>query len=837
VPDSFLHATLQAAALRIQAAIGSVAERLADALAQLAQPSVNMSRQELARLQDELQRKLAVFNLEFASHLRERIEAEGAPRRESRRTLASTSWEALSLVADEEVDERVSAERLSMDIAHDCEWELRELEGYVSALLPLGHGETRNPLRPEVVARALLKAIDAVTPEPAYRKLLGREFGRALAPTMRGCYAEIIAELRDKGVRNSGLAVRMVQGPGNDLPREALREAGGYQTSGFRSSGYGSGAPGLGPDSHSGISRSGYAGSGSPGYAGSGSPGYAGSGSPGYAGSGSPGSSFGGSRAGGLHGAADAQMLDVLRRLAFATPSGATAPGPYGGAAAPDGGPGAAAPGAAAGAGGPPLSGLMAVNLIRQHREELVRASPGALDHMVIDIVASMFDHLLSDNKVPPQLARQIARLQMPVLRAALRDVNFFNSRRHPVRRFVNRIASLAAAYEDLESGPGKDFIERVRELVQEIVEGDFDQMDLYESKLQAIEALIQEQSGRDVGPHAQAAGLLDGKETQLRIQQRYTITLRSQLEPLGLPDYLRDFLSQVWSQVQVQVSRPGYGPELAERLHRTAADLVWSVQPKGEPSQRKAFLLKLPQLMKNLNEGLALIRWPEAARKDFFAKLLPAHAGSLKAPPLSDFEQRQLKFKLEQVGKVQIPTEHDLSPSAAAMLPPAEEHAAPLQFTPEEAQRIGLVEEAAVDWDGVVDIDLDEPAPASTGSPEVDIAIEAMQQAEGVAPTHGPQLMQHLQTGVAYRMYLENRWQRVRLNWVSPGRAFFVFTHGKAHEKTVSMTSRMLRRLCETERLRAYEHAELLERATSRARKQLAQLTASRQATLAQRA
>ena len=837
MPDSFLHATLQAAALRIQAAIGSVAERLADALAQLAQPSVNMSRQELARLQDELQRKLAVFNLEFASHLRERIEAEGAPRRESRRTLASTSWEALSLVADEEVDERVSAERLSMDIAHDCEWELRELEGYVSALLPLGHGETRNPLRPEVVARALLKAIDAVTPEPAYRKLLGREFGRALAPTMRGCYAEIIAELRDKGVRNSGLAVRMVQGPGNDLPREALREAGGYQTSGFRSSGYGSGAPGLGPDSHSGISRSGYAGSGSPGYAGSGSPGYAGSGSPGYAGSGSPGSSFGGSRAGGLHGAADAQMLDVLRRLAFATPYGATAPGPYGGAAAPDGGPGAAAPGATPGAGGPPLSGLMAVNLIRQHREELVRASPGALDHMVIDIVASMFDHLLSDNKVPPQLARQIARLQMPVLRAALRDVNFFNSRRHPVRRFVNRIASLAAAYEDLESGPGKDFIERVRELVQEIVEGDFDQMDLYESKLQAIEALIQEQSGRDVGPHAQAAGLLDGKETQLRIQQRYTITLRSQLEPLGLSDYLRDFLSQVWSQVQVQVSRPGYGPELAERLHRTAADLVWSVQPKGEPSQRKAFLLKLPQLMKNLNEGLALIRWPEAARKDFFAKLLPAHAGSLKAPPLSDFEQRQLKFKLEQVGKVQIPTEHDLSPSAAAMLPPAEEHAAPLQFTPEEAQRIGLVEEAAVDWDGVVDIDLDEPAPASTGSPEIDIEIEAMQQAEGVAPTHGPQLMQHLQTGVAYRMYLENRWQRVRLNWVSPGRAFFVFTHGKAHEKTVSMTSRMLRRLCETERLRAYEHAELLERATSRARKQLAQLTASRQATLAQRA
>lgn len=788
VSDSFLHAALQSAALRIQAAVGVAAERLADSLAQTAQPALNMSRQELAAVQGQLQRKLPVFNLEFAGALRERMEAEWAPRQAPRRTLATTSWEALSLVADEEVDVQVSAERLGMELAHDCEWELRELDGFIGALLPSAQPDARNPLRPEAVARALLKALDAVTPEPAWRKLLGREFGRALAPAMRGCYAAIAAELRDRGVRQGGLAVRTVQGPGH----EPGRDSGGPASGG---SGFGTGSPGLPADS-----RSGRAGDHAPG---------------GFAGS------------GGLHGAADAQMLDVLRRLAFAP---ATAPGRPVTSGPPELAGASGAPSGAAGSHVGALSGLMAANLIRQHREELVRASGGALDHMVIDIVASMFDHLLSDSKVPPQLARQIGRLQMPVLRAALKDVNFFNSRRHPVRRFVNRIGSLAAAYEDLEQGPGKDFIERVRALVQEIVEGDFDQMDLYESKLQAIEALIHEQSRRDVGPHAHAAALLDGKETQLRIQQRYTIALRSQLEPLGLPDYLRDFLSQVWSQVQVQVSRPGHGPELAERMHRAAAELVWSVQPKGEPALRKAFLLKLPQLMKDLNEGLALIRWPEAARKDFFARLLPAHAGSLKAAPLTDFEQRQLKFKLEQVAKVAIPTEQDLSPGTPTALPPAEEHAAPLQFTPEEAQRIGLVEEASFDWDGVVDIDLDEPAPASTGSPDVDIELEALPAAEAAPPTHGPQLMHHLQMGVAYRMYLENRWQRVRLNWVSPGRAFFVFTHGKAHEKTVSMTSRMLRRLCETERLRAFEQAELLERATSRARKQLAKLTAGRQ-------
>ena len=75
---------------------------------------------------------------------------------------------------------------------------------------------------------------------------------------------------------------------------------------------------------------------------------------------------------------------------------------------------------------------------------------------MVIDVVGSLFDQILSDPKVPPQMARQIARLQLPVLRAALGDATFFSSRRHPVRRFVNRIASLACAFDDLDDDPAR---------------------------------------------------------------------------------------------------------------------------------------------------------------------------------------------------------------------------------------------------------------------------------------------------------------------------------------------------------------------------------------------
>lgn len=831
--EPHVEAALQAAKLRIQACVSGAAERLADTLGLQTAGAVQVEgRPAYAAAQFDLRRKLADFNQGFADRLREQVRDKTAAALRSRnptsRSLSTASWDTLTLVEDDEVDERVAAERLSAQIAEQCEWELRELDSYTAALLHGGEPDpARNPLRPDVVAQALRRSIDGITEDPASRRVLGHEFGRALAGSMKACYAAVIGELRERGIRPVGLAVKTVQGPGNDLPREVLRENSAYRTTGFSTSsgGYASSARDMSQaeqmlNSLFGIARPPGPAPGLPSL----DDGLAALGGTGPA----PGSQAARSTAG------DARMLDMLRRIAAATPQGAADVAPP--RASGLGDPSAASmPGTMPMAGGmPSFDGLMAVNVIRQHRDELLRASGGTLDHMVIDVVSALFDQVLSDPKVPPQLARQIGRLQMPVLRAALKDMGFFSSRRHPVRRFVNRVASLAAAYEDLDAGPGKEFIDRVRALVQEIVDGDFDQMDVYESKLQEIEALIQAQSTGANAPHAPAATLLHGKETELRIQQRYMRELKAKLEPLSLPEFVRDFLAQVWSQVQVQAVGPSGSPELAQRAQRAARELVMSVQPKGDPQMRKAFLLGLPQLMKDLNEGLDFIRWPDKAKSAFLAQLLPKHAESLKTPPLTDFEQRQLKYYLELALKVPIPSAEDLaaSPSMPAELPPPEQHAAPLTFSAEEAQKVGLVDESKVDWDGTVDIDLGEgetdSGPGGTVSTEeVDIVLDALSP-QAATPTHGPQLIHFLQTGIAYRMHVEGRWQRVRLTWISPGRAFFVFSHGKSHEKTISMTARMLTRLCETERFRAFEQAELIERATARARKQLAALTAS---------
>ena len=158
-------------------------------------------------------------------------------------------------------------------------------------------------------------------------------------------------------------------------------------------------------------------------------------------------------------------------------------------------------------------------------------------------------------------------------------------------------------------------------------------------------------------------------------------------------------------------------------------------------------------------------------------------------------------------------------------------------RFSATEAKQVGLIAESAIDWAGKLDIDLgfdtaDTPADTHGDSDSGPTAIEHgldinldLVAADSSIAAHGAALMDHVRVGFAYQMHLKDSWQKVRLSYVSPARGFFVFTHGRTQQETVSLTSRMLARMCETGRLRAVESAYLMERATTRARKQLAAL------------
>jgi len=781
--DVRLPLPLAHAVQRMKLAVRAAAERTVESLGLASMAASNaFVRDAILNAQFELNRKSALFQQVFDQAFDDRVRRDCLPRADIPLG-APSSWESLSLVEDHEVEIKVSAERFGLEITHGCEWELRELEAYVASVL--GHlraERDRNPLRPEIVGNAMIRGVEAIVDRPDVRKVLSAEFSRSLAAVLRGTYSEIVSDMRKSGVQPVSLSVRTAEDRGEPSrsggfdPREArdaersgqggLRDARHSLSGGFDARTSGRDA---GPSTRSGAGMRPAGGRGTP------------------------------------IGQVDAGMMQLLRRLSFADLPAADVGG--------------------SGWQGEGGGGGELPNLIHIHRDELRQASRGALDHMVIDIIAGLFDQILSDPKVPPQLARQIARLQLPVLRAALGDSSFFSSRRHPVRRFVNRIASLGAGFDNWDDANAQRFLAKVRELVQEVVEGDFDQIETYESKLTALEAFAAELAQEDVGDKGEAAALLERREDELRLHAHYTQQLQGELQALAGPPFVRDFVAQVWSQVLLKaVEKDGPKSELVKRLRHTGHELFMSVQAKTSPAQRKAFLAELPRLMQGLNEGMDLVAWPDALRRNFFGQLLPAHAEALKAQTVRPLDFNMMSRQVEQILDRAVPTKAELPPPAA-QLPVLDQVLAAPAFSPEEARRIGLVDESAVDWDGKVDIDLGAEPEVSA----VDLELPGMPTpaAADAEPTHGRMLADHVQIGFSYQMHLEGEWQKVRLAHVSPGRTFFVFIRGRRHERTISLTHRMLVKLCESGRMRAYESAYLIERATARTRRQLASMAA----------
>lgn len=791
-PDFRLNPHLEASLTRIRIAGEQAAERCTEGLGLSALSAGQIKRRDaLLAAQFVFRQQQGVFSQRFVQALRKLVAGEQVEAKPASAP-AKTNWGELSLMDDDQVDNLVAADRIGLALGHQCEWELREVESYIASIQV---GE-RNPLRPDLIAQGLLEAVQAITDDPQTRQTLTDELTRALAQEMRACYTDIAELLRTRGLRPQDLRVRGTPDGGGSR-QGAL---GGSTRSGneFESS-------------HGGTSTR----QGGIGHGGRGN-----FGSTGFGAHGHQAAPQGAPQAHDL-GRVDPQMMDLLRRLASQAPASYEA------------GPDGFSPSGRVGL--DTLSGESSsawaqlpqpANLIHVHRDELRQMANGRLDHMVIDVVGSLFDQILSDPNVPPQMARLIARLQLPVLRVALGDETFFSSRRHPVRQFVNRMASLACAFDDFSEDPGRSFLVHVRDLVQDVANGDFDRMDVYTAKLDDLETFIAEQTQTALKAAGDAAAVVERRETDLRLQQRYSLQLQQQLAKVPMPDFLRGFLAQVWSQAIVLASREG-APERALRLRQLGRSLVMSVQPKGGTAARAEFLRELPQLMRTLNEGLDLIRWPDAPRKDFFGALLPAHAESLKGQAPSALDTNLLVKQLDQIFDVPPPAEADLAKPVSGEAAPGELDASQ-RLTPAEAKSLGLVEEAAVDWNGALDIDLSGNTAAAEPLQAVDISIDGLPAAESAPePSSGAQLMDNLQLGFAYQMHTGEHWQKVRLAHVSAGRSFFIFTHGSRHQETVTMTARMLRRLCESDRMRAFEPAHLIERATARARAQLAALGA----------
>src|SRR5512139_892507 len=127
-------------------------------------------------------------------------------------------------------------------------------------------------------------------------------------------------------------------------------------------------------------------------------------------------------------------------------------------------------------------------NVLRSLQQSPVMQAASPLDAVLVDAVAMLFDVVFDEPGIPDRLKAQIARLQIPVLKAAMLDRNFFSQQNHPVRRMLDAIGTLAVYLGDNAAGNAR--LEAISQVVSRVLENFEQDVGVFDAAAAELEAM-----------------------------------------------------------------------------------------------------------------------------------------------------------------------------------------------------------------------------------------------------------------------------------------------------------------------------------------------------------
>ncbi|MEN9373959.1 MAG: hypothetical protein RIR79_1511 [Pseudomonadota bacterium] len=259
-----------------------------------------------------------------------------------------------------------------------------------------------------------------------------------------------------------------------------------------------------------------------------------------------------------------------------------------------------------------PAGMVRVADALRDKTVDLKKKASSKNEKAVIEIVALMFQAILAEDRIPPGIRVWFSRLQMPVLRLALTDVDFLNTTTHPARLLIDRMGSCVMGFDatGVESKEMEIEIKRIVQVIEQYPEtGKKVFQVVYEEFEKFLSRFLTDKS--NTSQVVSVAQQVEQKET-LTIQ--YTIEMRTMLKDMPVRDEIRDFLFKVWAEVlAVATVRKGAQHKETLLLKKTAPDLVWSASAKPNRADRAKVIQELPTLLQRLRSGMELLSLPNA--------------------------------------------------------------------------------------------------------------------------------------------------------------------------------------------------------------------------------
>ncbi|PCI18508.1 MAG: thymidine phosphorylase [Piscirickettsiaceae bacterium] len=252
-------------------------------------------------------------------------------------------------------------------------------------------------------------------------------------------------------------------------------------------------------------------------------------------------------------------------------------------------------------------------------------------DDTLIDVVAMLFDAILQDRQLPDVVRAMIAQLQIPILKVAMMDKEFFARKNHPARQFLNSLSHAGLGISDKNNKIRNVVFEKMEALVAEVLLNFESDMQIFSDLVEEFELFMAQQQ-RQIDVIEERAQKVTKSGEQLELTKRqaaYEIALR--LKGTSIPVFVKGFLDDVWVDVLVLALLRREREPAALKLSLSVIErLVASVVQQKNTDKGQSILQGLPRLLKDIKVGLENISYDFHEAAPFFKDLEAWHRSVL---------------------------------------------------------------------------------------------------------------------------------------------------------------------------------------------------------------
>ncbi|NOZ37345.1 MAG: DUF1631 domain-containing protein [Gammaproteobacteria bacterium] len=280
--------------------------------------------------------------------------------------------------------------------------------------------------------------------------------------------------------------------------------------------------------------------------------------------------------------------------------------------------------------------------------------SLNSVDNGIIDVVSMLFEFILDDHNLPAAAKAEIARLQIPMLKVAIIDQEFFSTQGHPARLLLNTLARAGIGLDESAQTENNPLIMQIEQAVEKVLTEFENDINIFATVLQEFSTFMDEQHERENSAQESALAVFQHKEEVALAQAWVKETLEEVLADKKLPEQIEKIIQGPWREVMLHTwLNQGENSALWKNQLRFIDVLAWSVEPKKISLDKKKLGNIITQLIQTLRQGLAKIDYPADKTDKLFNALEAWHLASIRGmlhpSPINEAENDTAMDSIQQ--------------------------------------------------------------------------------------------------------------------------------------------------------------------------------------------